>query len=75
MKSNSAEGYKLAFTIWRNIAKQWHLSINIKNIIFNESGKIFGDYNFVHKNSQMEIIQSFCNLGIDISASGSFSQA
>ena len=44
-----------------------------KIIIFNKSGKILRDYNFVHKNRKIEIVQSFCYLGIDTSASGSFS--
>ena len=51
------------------------MAVKSKIIIFNESGKILRDYNFVHKNRKMEIGQRFCYLGIDISASGSFSHA
>ena len=54
--------------------QKWHLSINkakSKIIIFNESGEILIDY----KNRKMEIVQSFCHLGVDSSASGSFSYA
>ena len=54
------------------------MSINTaksKIIIFNESGKILRDYNFVPKNKKMEVLQSFSYLGIVFSASRSFSHA
>ena len=76
MVPNSAEGLQTCIDNLEEYCKKWHLSINTaksKIIIFNESGKIFRDYNFVHKNRKMEIVQSFCYLGIDISSSGSFS--
>ena len=78
MLSNSAEGLQTCIDNLEEYCKKWHLSINTaksKIIIFNESGKILRDYNFVHKNRKMEIVQSFCYLCIDISASGSFSHA
>ena len=76
--SNSAEGLQTCIDNLEEYCKKWHLTINrvkSKIIIFNESGKILRDYNFVHKNRKMEIVQSVCYLGIDISASGSFSHA
>ena len=78
MMSNSAEGLQTCTDNLEEYCKKWHLTINTvksKIIIFNESGKIFRDYNFVHKNRKMEIVQSFGYLGVDISASGSFSHA
>ena len=78
MMSTSAEGLQTCIDNLEEYCKKWHLTINTvksKIIIFNESGKILRDYNFVHKNKKMEIVQSFCYLGIDISASGSFSHA
>ena len=78
MMSNSAEGLQTCVDSLEEHWKKWRLSINrakSKIIIFNESGKILRDYNFVHKNRKKEIVQSFCYLGIDISVSGSFSHA
>ena len=78
MMPNSAEGLQACTDNLEEYCKKWHLTINTaksKIIILNESGKILRDYNFVHKNRKMEIAQSFCYLGIDISASGSFSHA
>ena len=78
MMSYSGEGLQTCIDNLEEYCKKWHLSINTaksKFIIFNESGKILRDYNFVHKNRKTEIVQSFCYLGIDISASGSFSHA
>ena len=78
MMSNSAESLQTCIDNLEEYCKKWHLSINTaesKIIIFNEAGKILGDYNFVHKNRKMEIVQNFCYLGIDISASESFSHA
>ena len=78
MMSNSAEGLQTCIDNLEEYCKKWYLSINTaksKLIIFNESGKILRDYNFVHKNRKMEIVQNFCYLGIDISASWSFSHA
>ena len=76
--SDSAEGLQTCTDNLEEYCKRWHLTINTvksKIIIFNESDKILRDYNFVHKNRKMEIVQSFCYLGIYISASGSFSHA
>ena len=66
MMSNSAEGLQTCIDNLEEYCKKWHLTINTvqsKIIIFNESGKILRDYNFVHKNRKMEIVQSFCYLG------------
>ena len=76
--SNSAEGLQTFIDNLEEYCKNWHLSINTaksKTIMFNESGKILRDYNFVLKNRKTERVQSFCYLDIDISASGSFSRA
>ena len=70
MMSDSAEDLQTCIHNLEEYCKKWHLSINTaksKIIIFKESGKILRDYNFVHKNREMEIVQSFCYLGIDIS--------
>ena len=66
MMSNFAEGLQTCIDNLEEYCKKWHFSINAaksKIIIFKESSKILGDYNFVHKNRKMEIIQSFCYLG------------
>ena len=51
------------------------LMINIeksKTMIFNESGKILKNYTFHVGGAKMELVQNFCYLGLDITASGSF---
>ena len=58
MMSNSAEGLQTCIDNLEEYCKKWHWTINTvksKIIIFNESGKILNDYNFVHKNRKMEI--------------------
>ena len=57
---------------------KWDLSVNIskgKVIVFNKSGKILKDYKFSLDRKTIDMVQSYCYLGIDISASGSFGQA
>ena len=57
---------------------KWDLSVNIsktKVIVFNKSGKILKDYKFSLDRQTIDMVQSYCYLGIDISASGSFGQA
>ena len=78
MMSNFAEGLQTCIDNLEEYCKNWHLNINAaksKIIIFNESGKTLRDYNFVHKNRKVEIVQIFCYLGTDISASRSFSHS
>ena len=70
MMSNSAEGLQTCIDNLKEYCKKWLLSINTA-----KSKIIFRYYNFVHTNRKMEIVQSFCYLGIDISASGSSSHA
>ena len=43
-----------------------------KTMIFNESGKILKNYTFHVGGAKMELVQNFCYLGLDITASGSF---
>ena len=57
---------------------KWDLSVNIsksKVIVFNKSGKILKDYKFSLDRKIIDMVQSYCYLGIDMSASGSFGHA
>ena len=57
---------------------KWDLSVNIsksKVTVFNKSGKILKDYRFSLDRTTIDMVQSYCYLGSDISASGSFGQA
>ena len=59
MMFDSAEGIQTCIDNLEECCKKWHLNINTAKsqlTIFNESGKILRDYNFVHKNRKMEIV-------------------
>ena len=44
-------------------------------MIFNRGGHKISKYSFVLNNSPIEIVQSYCYLGITFTASGNFSHA
>lgn len=53
----------------------WQLEVNMKKsqvIIFNKSGRKLTDYKFIFNDNPMEVVNSYCYLGIDIFPSGSF---
>ena len=56
----------------------WHLEINVKKskvIIFNTTGKVLSGQSFFVKGIPLDAVQTYCYLGIDITASGSFRTA
>ena len=58
--------------------KTWQLELNIskcKVIVFNCYGKILKGMKFIFNNLQLEIVKSYCYLGLDFISSGSFRTA
>ena len=76
--SSTAEGLQNCLNQLSDYCLKWDLSVNIsksKVIVFNKSGKILKDYRFSLDRKTIDMVQSYCYLGIDISAGGSFGQA
>ena len=56
----------------------WQLEVNItktKIIIFNTSGKALNGFTFKYKEQPVQIVKTYCYLGVEISASNSLNHA
>ena len=56
----------------------WQLEVNIKKskvVIFNPAGRIISTLNFPYQGKNLEIVRSYCYLGIDFMCSGTFRTA
>ena len=76
--SKSSEGLQSCLLRLHNYCKKWQLTVNHKKskaMIFNASGKVLQGFKFVYDSRELELVQDYTYLGIDISASGSFSKA
>ena len=76
--SSTAEGLQNCLNQLSDYCLKWDLSVNIsksKVIVFNKSGKILKGYKFSLDRKIINMVQSYCYLGIDILASASFGQA
>ena len=57
---------------------KWKLNINInktKSMIFDKTGKLFKNYNFIYLNSPIETVNLYKYLRIEFTTSGSFTTA
>ena len=74
--NKSEEGLKNSLQKLQDYCRKWRLSINVKKskilIINHKKTKI---YKFEINNSNLEIVKSYCYLGIEISDNGNFSTA
>jgi hypothetical protein len=71
--SENALGLQNVLNNFHSYCRRWKLTINInktKFIIFNEGGHHISKHNFSQGNLKVEIIQSYCYLGIIFSALG-----
>ena len=53
----------------------WHLELNYKKsqvIIFNTAGRLLSGYTFKYRGKPLQIVKTYCYLGIDFACSGSF---
>ena len=76
--SESAKGLQNALDKLYEYCSKWGLTINTdktKVLIFNKGGLPISRYKFYLNGSNIDIVQSYCYLGIIFSASGTFSKA
>ena len=76
--SESAKGLQNALDKLYEYCSQWGLTVNTnktKVLIFNRGGYPLSQYNFKLNGSDIEIVLSYCYLGIIFSASGCFKKA
>ena len=76
--SESAKGLQNAINSLHNYCTKWGLTVNIdktKVLIFNKGGHKFTSYNFTLNGLKIDIVQSYCYLGIIFSSCGSFKRA
>ena len=78
LMSSSEAGLISCLAKLENFCNIWQLDVNIKKskiVIFNPSGRKLKGHKFFYQGKVLEIVQSYCYLGIDISCSGSFRTA
>ena len=76
--SESAEGIQRCLGKLKNYCHQWGLTINqdkTKVIIFNKGSKKLKKFKFYVNDSEIEIAQSYCYLGIIFFSCGTFNRA
>ena len=76
--SESAKGLQNAIDRLQNYCTKWGLTVNIdktKVVIFNKGGHPFSSYKFTLNGLKVDIVQSYCYLGIIFSSSGTFNRA
>lgn len=75
--SETKEGLQNALDRLDIYSKKWKLTVNTektKVMIFSKSGKLTVD-NFLLNNTRLDIVKTYTYLGIDVHATGSFSNA
>ena len=63
-----------ALTILEDYCNKWKLTVNTgktKIMVFRKGGRLREDLNFIYNNSQIEIVNKFCYLGVVFTAGGS----
>ena len=73
--STSGVGLNKCLKEIHNYCEKWHLEVNIKKskiLVFNSTGKKLSGQNFWVNGGKLEVVQSYCYLGIELSSSGSF---
>ena len=76
--SESAEGLQRCLNNLQTYCEKWSLTINTektKVIIFNKGGYKISRHSFMIMNSNIEIVQKYCYLGIIFSSTGNFKNA
>ena len=76
--SDSAVGLQNCLSKLDAYCKKWRLTVNTektKILIFNKGGKKIKKYKFFINGNDLDIVQSYCYLGITFSASGTFKLA
>ena len=76
--SSSQSGLNSCIAKLETFCDKWQMDVNIKKskiVIFNPSGRNMTKPKFVYNGTQLETVQSYCYLGIDLSSSGSFARS
>lgn len=76
--SKSYTGMQNCLKKLETFCDKWGLTVNLtktKIIIFNKGGHLIKKFQFEFKNNCIDVVQSYCYLGITFSASGSFKPA
>ena len=76
--STSESGLKNCLSKLGEFCEKWQLELNIsksKVLIFNPSGRITKGISFEYRGMPLDIVNSYCYLGIDFSSSGSLALA
>ena len=69
--SNTSTGLNNCLNKLAQFCDKWLLEVNIKKskvIIFNQSGRILGGQRFNIQGTRLEVVQTYCYLGIDMTA-------
>ena len=73
--STSQEGLNNCLHKLGEFCTTWQLELNLKKsqvIIFNTTGRLLSGFSFNCQGKPMQIVKTYCYLGIDLSCSGSF---
>ena len=76
--SESQAGLQEALDCLSTYCKKWGLTINLnktKALVFNKQGHLLKKYKFLYDNILLDIVPTYCYLGIVFSASGNFKAA
>ena len=78
LMSTSKDGLSNCLSRLEKFCDTWQLEVNIKKskiMIFNEAGRLLTGTNIFYQKVKMEIVRSYCYLGIEFMCSGSFKLA
>ena len=73
--STTESGLKSSLSKLESYCTLWQLEVNIKKskvVIFNRSGRIISGQNFTFHSKPLDLVKSYCYLGIDMPCSGPF---
>ena len=76
--STTQSGLNNCLARLEKFSKTWQLELNVsksKIIVFNYTGRLLKGMKFMFRGIPLEIVQSYCYLGIDFISSGSFRTA
>ena len=76
--STSQNGLNNCLDKLSNFCREWDLEVNYKKsqvVIFNSSGRALSGFLFLYRSKPLQVVKSYCYLGIDFFCSGTFRRA
>ena len=73
--STSQKGLNNCLDKLSEFCSEWDLELNYKKsqvVIFNSSGRILSGYTFQYRGNLLQVVKSYCYLGVDFFCSGTF---